>query len=382
MAYELREVEGAAVATTITSDITDTATTITIDDAAGWPDGATAPFMATLGSRTATEETIEVLSRSGTTLTLASSAKRGVDDTSASNHSAGTVIEHTMTKRDLAEANYMVTQLAKATTAEDLLVATGAAAFKRLAKGGTNGHALVMVAGAVAWAVVPAAGLGTDAVETSKIKDLNVTTGKLADDAVTYAKMQNVSATDRLLGRDTAAAGDVEELTVTGGVEFSGSGGIRRSALTGDVLASAGSNTTAFNYPLARGLPSTHYVQRVTDVGSLTTPALVTSLTLTLTLTSGRRYKIETEFSAQDSATTGVQVRIDQDSSQIQRRDFIATAGPVWCGASVYVTGDGTEHTFEVKSGRGLGSGGTITVKAANDQPAWFSITDVGHSTP
>lgn len=53
-----------------------------------------------------------------------------------------------------------------------------------------------------------------------------------------------VTATDRLLGRDTAGVGAVEELTVGGGVEFSGSGGIRRSALTGDVTAAAGSNAT------------------------------------------------------------------------------------------------------------------------------------------
>jgi hypothetical protein len=66
----------------------------------------------------------------------------------------------------------------------------------------------------------------------------------IANDAVTYAKMQNVSATDRLLGRDTAAAGDVEEITVGGGLEFTGSTGIQRSALTGDVTASAGSNAT------------------------------------------------------------------------------------------------------------------------------------------
>lgn len=65
------------------------------------------------------------------------------------------------------------------------------------------------------------------------------------NDVVTYAKMQNISATDRLLGRDTAAAGDTEELTVGGGLEFTGSGGIQRSALTGDCTASAGSNTTA-----------------------------------------------------------------------------------------------------------------------------------------
>lgn len=37
----------------------------------------------------------------------------------------------------------------------------------------------------------------------------------IANDAVTYAKMQNVSATDRVLGRSTAGAGDVEEITFT-----------------------------------------------------------------------------------------------------------------------------------------------------------------------
>lgn len=35
------------------------------------------------------------------------------------------------------------------------------------------------------------------------------------NDAITYAKMQNVSATDKLLGRATAGAGDVEEITCT-----------------------------------------------------------------------------------------------------------------------------------------------------------------------
>lgn len=64
--------------------------------------------------------------------------------------------------------------------------------------------------------------------------------------AITYAKLQDVSATDRILGRDTAGAGDVEELTVSGGLEFTGTG-IQRSALTGEVTASAGSNSTVLN---------------------------------------------------------------------------------------------------------------------------------------
>lgn len=49
--------------------------------------------------------------------------------------------------------------------------------------------------------------------------------------------------TARVLGRTTAGVGVAEEVSITGGVEFSGTT-IRRSALTGDVTAPAGSNTT------------------------------------------------------------------------------------------------------------------------------------------
>lgn len=68
-------------------------------------------------------------------------------------------------------------------------------------------------------------------------------TVSITANGVTFAKIQQVS-TDRLVGRDTAGTGNLEQLTVTGGVEFTGAGGIQRSALTGDVTASAGSNAT------------------------------------------------------------------------------------------------------------------------------------------
>lgn len=51
------------------------------------------------------------------------------------------------------------------------------------------------------------------AVTTAKVSSLG--TAALADGAVTYAKIQDVSATDRLLGRSTAGAGDVEEIVCT-----------------------------------------------------------------------------------------------------------------------------------------------------------------------
>lgn len=133
--------------------------------------------------------------------------------------------------------------LSPTTTKGDILVDNGTNVV-RLAVGVTNGHVLTV-----------------DSVETTGVKwaatsggvsdgdkgDITVTgsgaTWTIDADVVTFAKMQDI-ATDRLLGRDTAATGNVEELTVGGGVEFSGSGGIQRSALTGDVTASAGSNAT------------------------------------------------------------------------------------------------------------------------------------------
>lgn len=49
------------------------------------------------------------------------------------------------------------------------------------------------------------------AVETNHIKDLQVTTAKLAADSVQFAKMQNI-ATAKVIGRTTAGSGDPEEV--------------------------------------------------------------------------------------------------------------------------------------------------------------------------
>ena len=51
---------------------------------------------------------------------------------------------------------------------------------------------------------------------------ITITASQIPNDSVTYARMQNVSATARLLGRASSGAGDVEELSVAGGLGFSG----------------------------------------------------------------------------------------------------------------------------------------------------------------
>lgn len=55
-------------------------------------------------------------------------------------------------------------------------------------------------------------------------------TWTIDNDVVTYAKMQNVSATSRVLGRKTAGSGDTEECTLSEVLDFVG------SAAQGDIL--------------------------------------------------------------------------------------------------------------------------------------------------
>mgnify|MGYP003112774393 CR=1 FL=1 len=80
---------------------------------------------------------------------------------------------------------------------------------------GTNNHVLTAdssEASGVKWAATAAAGITalTGNVTASGSGSVAAT---IADEAVTYAKMQHVSATSRVLGRITSGAGDVEELT-------------------------------------------------------------------------------------------------------------------------------------------------------------------------
>jgi hypothetical protein len=89
--------------------------------------------------------------------------------------------------------------------------------------GVTNGHVLTANgSGGASWQApaggAPSGAAGGDLTGTypnPQIAAGAIVTADLANSAVTYAKIQNVSATDRLLGRSSAGAGVIEEVTCT-----------------------------------------------------------------------------------------------------------------------------------------------------------------------
>jgi hypothetical protein len=77
----------------------------------------------------------------------------------------------------------------------------------------------------------------------------------IAADAVTYAKMQNVTATDRILGRDSSGAGIVEEITPAN----------LRTMINVEDGATADQTAAQIKTALENGIDSVHYVDGSID---------------------------------------------------------------------------------------------------------------------
>jgi hypothetical protein len=100
-------------------------------------------------------------------------------------------------------------------TKGDLIVGDGAGDATILGVG-TNNHVLTADSGeasGVKWAAASGGGGITALTGNVTASGSGSVAATIADEAVTYAKMQHVSATSKVLGRITSGAGDVEELS-------------------------------------------------------------------------------------------------------------------------------------------------------------------------
>ena len=86
-------------------------------------------------------------------------------------------------------------------------LATQSGTFSGISSGTNTGDQIITLSGDVS-------GTGASGF-TATIVANAITTTKVNDAAITYAKIQNISATDRLLGRSTASGGTIEEIVCT-----------------------------------------------------------------------------------------------------------------------------------------------------------------------
>jgi len=91
--------------------------------------------------------------------------------------------------------------------ATDYTVAASTLTFTTAPANGLSFFGLVLGQG------IDTEGTADDSIGPTQLQSNAVTTAKILDDAVTFSKIQNVSATDRILGRDSSGAGVIEEIT-------------------------------------------------------------------------------------------------------------------------------------------------------------------------
>lgn len=152
----------------------------------------------------------------------------------------------------------------------------------------------------------------------------SLVTADLANDLVTYAKIQNVSATSRVLGRKTAGSGDTEECTLSEVLDFVGSAAqgdvLYRGAATwtrlgagtsGQVLTTGGAGA---NPSWTTSTAPTVIVQAFDESSSIT--GLSASSYLVSSLAANSTYAFEFYIRWQSAATTtGIAFSIDGPAS-------------------------------------------------------------------
>lgn len=193
MAYSRRAYRGAAVPNLLGGGtLLAGSYSITLQaPMSGWSTSGT-PFFAVIEPGTPREEKVCVIYSTDTTLTVVNPAAtsgwtgsalgRGVDNTVAQDHNAGSAIYPVFTATEANQANELVSKY----TANGDIVVHGETGFKTIGISGTSNNNKVLVAdstvtdGGVKWAAVDTANIANSAVTADKILDGTIGLSELA----------------------------------------------------------------------------------------------------------------------------------------------------------------------------------------------------------
>lgn len=416
--YSRNDYEGAAVETTLASGLSAGATSATLDDSTGWPDGSAGHFfvVVTDGADTVLEK-IDVTSRSGVTLTLGA---RGVDGTSDTTHAAGRTIFPVFTAVEADEANYTVAEtVGKVTGAGQVLIGDGANSLaaldvkgdgKILVGNGTTATS-VAVSGDISLTNAGVTAIGAGKVTAAMMSDAELAAiGGLtsAADKVPYftgsgtAAVADFTAAGRALVDDADAAAQrttlglgtmstqaASAVAVTGGTVT----GITDLAIAdgGTAASTAAGARTNLGLVIGTDIPAgplgtvgyasvTASQTGITDSGSD-----LTSLTITFTAVAGRRYRI-TGFVGSFLYVSGTQthaglnLRNGAGTDLAQSVQGLSSTNIRWGGAMVqYIIVPGAGSVTYKLWATAFGTGTpTMTMVAGAAQPAFVLAEDIG----
>lgn len=147
-----KQFAGAAIQTTLASDISPSSTTVILTAGTSYPSG-TSPFVVSVGRGSGNEEKILCSARTGNNLTV---LQRGYDGTVAVGHIAGEAILHVVDAYTIDQVNEMANAM---TTLGDLLYRSSTGFVRRAI--GATGEALIVQAGVPQWGQVADAGIGS-----------------------------------------------------------------------------------------------------------------------------------------------------------------------------------------------------------------------------
>lgn len=323
--YSVRGYAGAAPATTLSSGITNSATSLTIASGTGYP---TTNFALVIDPGTASEEKIFVGSRSSGSC---SSCTRGVDGTSGVSHLAGAVVQHVYLAQDASEANAVASAM---TTKGDLLSrnSTATAAPQRLAAG--TDHKFVRARSAA-------------------------TLGLQYD----YAPLIFASTS----ARDTELSSPVDGMLVV--------------LNTGDSAEGLSHyNGTSWRKPWNMPWGVVGVAQATANQATISSIVDLTSLTVAFTAVTGRYYRTSLCVNVQQSTSASSPIIAITDGSNTVKNQWAITLAAGDFGLYTGFVYETISAGAVTRKARGSVGAGTFTVSASAGAPAQIIVEDMGPS--